>query len=334
MRKSLLHLCIVALLYFSAMVPSRLNAQHKSRQDEHYYATYHNAVIPRLYLSKKNTSFTLPASAANTTDLKYKANNRTNLGVGIIYKIYSLNLGYDFDFVNPTDNDEKGDTKGLNMQFHIYPRGWVIDAVGLFQKGFYLTSKDYYPGKPGQYTHRKDVKQDFVNIAAYYLSNPNRFSYRAAMIQNEWQRKSAGTLLYGGQAYYGSMRGDSALVPKSIETRFPQVVFKKINFFSLGAGAGYAYTLVAGEHLFVMGSLVGNVNLNFATEEGLKKEKKTSIGPAAIYKASVGYNSATWSLSANYAGNSYWMQGASSSQQYFMPSDNFRLVLEKKLGKK
>lgn len=334
MRLSFFKASIFTTLFLMVIAPDAVNAQAKPDHNDSYYTTYYNSVIPRVYFSKKNTSFMLPAASDGTTDLKYKANNRSELGIGLIHKWFAVNLGYDFDFVNPTDEDEKGKTKGLNMQLHAYPRRWVVDAVGLFQKGFYLTSADYFPNKPNGFTHRKDVKQDFVNLGAYRVSNSDKFSYKAAMVQNEWQKKSAGSFLYGGQAYFGSLRGDSALVPKVIEGKFPQAGVKKVNFFSIGPGAGYAYTLVMGQHVFVMGSLVGNVNLNFATEEGTKKEKKTSISPAATYKASVGYNSATWSICANYAGNSYWMQAASSSNHYFMPSDNFRITLEKKLSKK
>lgn len=334
MRQSFLRSFIFAALILLVFVPINANAQKHFKHDSTYYSTYHQSFIPRLYVSKKNTSFTLPALASSTTDLKYKANNRTKGGVGLIYKFFSLDLGYDFDFLNPTDNDEKGETKGLNMQFHIYPRKWVIDAVGLFQKGFYLSTNDYFPGKPGSYTYRKDVKQDFVNIAAYRVRNADKFSYRAAMVQNEWQKKSAGSLLYGGQAYYGSLRGDSALVPKALENKFAQAGIKKVSFFSAGAGVGYAHTLVIDQHFFIMASLVGNLNLNFSTEEGSKKDNKTSVGPAAIYKASIGYNSDGWSISGNYAGNAYFTKGASSDDYYYMPSDNFRLVLEKKLGRR
>jgi hypothetical protein len=52
--------------------------------------------------------------------------------------------------------------------------------------------------------------------------NPQRFSFNAAMTQNEWQKKSAGSFMIGGLVYYGQIKGDSSLVPKQVENSFPK----------------------------------------------------------------------------------------------------------------
>jgi hypothetical protein len=38
------------------------------------------------------------------------------------------------------------------------------------------------------------VKTTFFGISAYQVPNKERFSYRAALLQSEWQKKSAGQL--------------------------------------------------------------------------------------------------------------------------------------------
>ena len=99
------------------------------------------------------------------------------------------------------------------------------------------------------------------------MPNVDRFSYRAALTENDVQTKSAGSLLFGGEAYYGSIKGDSSLVPVEVRGNFSQFGVDKINFFSIGPGIGYAYTLVIEKHFYITGSAIGSIDVNFSTEE-------------------------------------------------------------------
>ncbi len=155
------------------------------------------------------------------------------------------------------------------------------------------------------------------------------------MTQNDWQTKSAGSLLYGGEAYFGSMKGDSALVPNQVKNNFPQAGVDKVNFFSIGPGLGYAYTLVIEKYFFITGYVVANLDLNFSSEDGVTgKNKKTALTPGTVYKGAIGYNSSTWSLSANIIGNALFVGSASSSEEYFLQTGNYRLTIAKKIGTK
>ncbi|MEP6512831.1 MAG: DUF4421 domain-containing protein, partial [Parafilimonas sp.] len=290
-----------------------LNAQRKLPYDSSYFTVYPNSVTARFYFSQKYISLNFPASG-NVKDFQYTPNAKLNMGIGATYHNFSLNLAYGFGFLN-NDLDEKGKTKSLDFQLHLYREKWVIDALAMFYKNLYITPQGFAAVNNNSYYQRPDVKQDFIGLAAYRVMNSEKFSYRAAMIQNEWQKKSAGSLLFGGQAYYGILKADtSALVPATEENNFKQAGIDKINFFSIGPGIGYAYTLVIEKHLYIMASLIGNIDINFTTEEkekGSSKENKTSVNPAGIYKAAIGYNSRAWDVSANLAGNAMWFTGAS-----------------------
>jgi hypothetical protein len=138
------------------------------------------------------------------------------------------------------------------------------------------------------------------------------------MVQDEWQKKSAGSLLFGGGAYYGMMRADSAIVPKFVQNGFAQAGINKINFFTVGPGIGYAYTLVVKKHFFVSASVIGSLNFNFCSEQKVDvKNNKLAINPSALYKAAIGYNGNTCSISANWVRNALWIQGISSPEKYF-----------------
>lgn len=307
---------------------SSLSAQKVHPHDTSYYVTYPNTMV-RIYLSKKYAPFTL-RSSGNVPDLEYRANTKLNLGVGVTYKNYTVNVAYGLKFINK-NYEEQGKTKGLDLHFHLFPNKLTVDLLGVFHKGYYLAPKGYAASNANSYYYRPDVKLTLLGVAAYRVRNAEKFSYRAAFVQNDWQKKSAGSVLYGGEAYYVSFGADSALVPKQLQALYPQAGIKKIKFISVGPGVGYAYTLVIAKHFFITASLIANLDANFCTETSTSDNKKFSLKPAAVYKSAVGYNSDTWSLGAALTGNALLVRGASSPKDYFIPVGNYRLTLAKKL---
>ncbi len=319
---------VFSLFLISVMITTRVNAQKKGVvNDPNYYETFPEKLTGRIYFSQKFLKFTIPPSG-NQTDIEYKANTKLNLGVGVTYHNFSLNIFYGFAFLNR--DTEKGVTKGLDLQLHLYPRKWAIDLVALFPKGYHLEPKGYAT-TANKYYYRDDVKVSLFGISAYQVPNKEKFSYRAAITQNEWQKKSAGSPLYGGTLYYGTVKGDSALVPKSIENNFAQKGIDNINFMAIGAGIGYAYTLVMDKHFFVTLSAVGNLDLTLTSEDGIYgKHRKTSVGPSIVGKGAIGYNSPTWSVSVNALGSTLWTKGDASTKNYYLPVGSIRLAISKK----
>lgn len=302
-------------------------AQKDYPHDTAYYQTFPDKFTVRLFLSKKYVHLNFP-SGGSAEDLEYKANPKLNLGAGITIKNISINLFNGFGFLNPK-NDPKGKTKGFDFQIHVYPRKWVIDLLYLSPKGYHLAQKGAAGVAPDEYYYRGDLKTTFFGISAYRVPNKERFSYRAALAQTEWQKKSAGSFLYGGQIHHGVIQGDSSLIPSFFNHTYPQAGIKKINILSFGPGAGYAYTLVIKQHFFITGSLIFNLDANFTKEE---KEtagtlKTTSFNPSEIFKVAAGYNGKLWNVSASWAGAGFWVQGATVDKDYFFPTGTIRLVV-------
>ncbi|MEO7923371.1 MAG: DUF4421 domain-containing protein [Chitinophagaceae bacterium] len=332
MRKpACLGLYAIMFLLFSVLIPGKVLAQKKVINDPSYYETLPEKLTGRVYLAQKFLKFTIPSSSS-LADIEYKANTKLNLGVGVTYHNFSINVFYGFAFLNR--DTAKGTTKGLDLQLHLYPRKWAIDLLVLLPKGYHLEPKGFAT-TPNKYYYRKDVELKLLGISAYQVPNKEKFSYRAAITQNEWQKKSAGSPLYGGILYYGTVRGDSALVPKIIEANFPQKGITNLNFMAIGAGVGYAYTLVMDQHFFITASAVGNLDLTFTSEDaGSVKKRKTSVGPSVVAKGAVGYNSADWSVSVNGLGSAFWTKGAASPKNYYLPTGSIRLAVSKKFNVK
>src|SRR6186713_3666065 len=312
----------------SLVCPAQKNFPH----DTAYYETFPDKLAVRLYLSKKYVHLNFP-SGGNAEDLEYKANPKLNLGAGITIKNISINLFNGFSFLNK-NSDEKGKTKGFNFQVHLYPRKWAIDLLYVSPKGYHLEPAGMAGVPADKYYFREDVKTTFFGISAYQVPNKERFSYRAALLQTEWQKKSAGSIIYGGEIHHGTVQGDSAIIPALYSSKFPQAGINKINVVSFGPGAGYAYTLVMAQHFFITGSMVINLDVNFIREEDeTRKEKNVSLNPSNVYKAAAGYNGRKWNISANWTGSSLSMQGSLTPDNYKFSSGNIRLVVAHKFDR-
>jgi len=307
-------------------------AQDTATIDNKYYISYPDKLILRLYLSRKFAPFTI--SSNNKEDLNYKTNSKLNLGAGFTYNIVTLNFSYGFNFLN-TDKG-RGDTKGLDVQLHIYPKKWAIDLLGSFLKGYYLEPYAKNGLELADYYKRPDLHRNIVGLSVFRIANADKFSYRAALNQKEWQTKSAGSLLYGAETYYGIVNADSALVPSKAGTNYAQAGINKINFFSIGPGIGYAYTQVLSKHFFATGSAIASINLNVSSEQnnGVVKGSKVKAIPGGIYKAALGYNSSIWTVSINLLGDALYVASASSYKEYFVPTGTINFVVAKKFGTK
>jgi hypothetical protein len=327
MKKHYISVLVISLSLI-LIKPSSIYAQQTPYHDSTYYTTYPRAITPRIYLSQKYGMFILPSSG-NEKYLKYSRTSKLNMGIGATYRRFSLNVAYGFNFLNP--EDKKNKTTSLDLQLHMYRRKWIIDALAIHYKGFYPNGSAF--GNLNSNYYRPDAKMNLFGLAAYRFTNGERFSYRAAMVQDEWQKKSAGSLLFGGQAYYGMMKADSAIVPKFVQNGFAQAGINKINFFTVGPGIGYAYTLVVKKHFFVTGSLIGSLNLNFSSEQKSNvQNSKVIVNPSALYKAAIGYNSNTWNISANWVGNALWIHSIFSPERYLLATGNYRIILAKKIN--
>lgn len=327
MRKLLICVTICSV-FLSPAIAQNYPADH----DTSYYETYRSLLTARTYLSRKYNvlSFNSPPPSPS---FRYRATTSLNLGIGATYHAFTLNIGIGITKFNP--NDEKGDTRYLDLQGHFYARKWNIDLLGEFYKGYYLTPKGMAaaPGKP--YYLRPDIGLSLFGFAFYRALNEKKFSYQAGLLQNEWQKKSAGSILIGGEIYYGAIYGDSSLVPALVDPDATYLDIDKFHFFSFGPGIGYAYTFVYKEHFFILGSATVNLALRNSTEISTSLDQKAShfgFQPNYIVHAGMGYNGNKWSLSVLWVDSEFFLKGAGSAYKYEISVGNYRLVFAKRFN--
>lgn len=310
--------------YTSALLMISFLAMGQKGND--YYETFEGFLTGRVYLSKKYTSVALEGPEGTQT-LRYRPNSLTTLGINATYEALSITLGSGFGFLNP-NKEEKGKTKSFDFQTHIYTRDWATDIYGQFYRGYYL--KDIASGGANDFTYylRPDIRTNLVGASVYRLFNGEQFSYRAAYLQNEWQKKSAGSFLAGAEFYMGRVKGDSALVPSEVASFYPQAEVKRMRMVEFGPGLGYAYTFVWNEHLFATGSATINGDISFVKEETAEASaNRVSFSPNATLRAVVGYNSERWAITMSWLHNSANARGESSNLDYRIKTGDFKITI-------
>ena len=276
-----------------------------------YYQAYNHQITGRFFVSNKYTNFRLRGDGYS---LFYRPTTSYNLGVGFTHEWLTLNVGYGFGFVNP--NVDKKGTRSIDLQFHPYGRKIAIDVLGQFYKG-YQSSAPYDQ-------LRTDIRVNAVGATIQYIFNYNKFSYRAAFLQSEWQKRSAGTWLAGFEVYAGAVRADSSLIPDQELLRQKLIESKFVEF---GPSVGYAYTYVYREHYFVTGSASVSLDVGFnttlAADKG--KDKEAGFSPNTLLKFFGGYNSSKWAITAIYLYNTLNLVPNEQSQKISMSTGNFRI---------
>ncbi len=291
-------------------------------QDTSYYLSYTDKLTTRYFFSQKYTSYRISGKGQDNT-LQYRPNTNLNMGLGVTYGWFTLNLAFSFPLLN-TGDESKIKTKYLDLQSHIYTSKLIVDVLANRYRGYYLFPEGTGTGLENGYYQRQDMKIFHLGVSAYRVLNWKKYSFRAAMQQNEWQQKSAGSILLGAEVFYSRMNADSSVVPGLLQDDFSQRGIYSVRKIDIGPGAGYAYTLVISNHLYIMGAGTVTLPIDWLTEyRQNQSESRVSVGPNISYRASAGYNTARWGVSALWVNTA--QEGRGESGRYRVQTGNVRL---------
>ncbi len=299
--------------------------------DTNYIESYKNQLTTRLYASRKYTRFTLRDRNENAS-LHYRPNPQLNLGIGATYSAFTLNLGFNFPFIN--DDDHKyGNTDYLDMQTHILMRRLTIDFYFSITKGYHISN-------PGErligyqtsevYPQRPDILTINMGGQAYYIFNHEKFSYRAAFNQDERQIKSAGSLLAGPAFYTNYIQGDSSLIPMNIDPPgfFEGYRLKSSRYVRVALGAGYAYNFILKKSFFLTLSMIAGAGAGFMkiNAEDIAVDSKNNFDVSLIYtvRAATGYNGKKFFAGISYVNTAQNTPVPIKKTQYIFDAGNLR----------
>lgn len=264
-----------------------------SEYDTAYIQTFPNQINARVYLSRKFTELSIE-ERQKSLKLDYKPNTSLNFGVGATYNGFTLNLAYGFRFLN--EEKQRGETQYLDLQTHIYGRKYALDLYGQFYFGMYLdNTSDILTDSPEPYYLRPDARILVMGASYFRIANSKRFSFGASMEQNEWQKKSAGSFLWGGKFILMGFFSDSSMVPSfQADSLFSSIQnIQGSSSLQIGPGIGYAHTFVIRNHFFITASLNGSllfgpVDYRIESEESFSEWQ---ANPSFDLRVAFGYNS-------------------------------------------
>lgn len=283
----LLLICVFTLQNLVAQkIPANLDTAYIEPTD--------HLLAARIYLSHKYTSLVVrvPNEQRNYV---FDPNSGLNLGLGVTYQTFTLNVAVPFKFMNP---ERQGKWPFyLDLQVHAYPQKWIFDFYGQFYRGYTMDQK-YLQNSNEKYL-REDMKMNSIGLNANYLFWGEKLSLAAAFNQVGIQKKSAFSPFVGIEGYIGDMKGDSLLLPTTEDLR--ESNFNKGKYRQFGPNVGFAGTLVFGKGFFLTGVASVNYSVGFAewTRDQVAYRDWGGV-PTYLLRGFFGYNDRRFSLNVNY----------------------------------
>lgn len=301
----LIFLALIALV--GASIPCNAQLKYIKRLfHNNYDSTYINDHSQELTL---RYFFTTNAVSYEIGDNKYsdwliyKPNEQLGVGLGFNYRFLGLNLSFKFpDLQN--NNDKYGKTTHLNLRSFIYLRKITIDLYGEFYKGYYLSDPQLIKGwQPDNgYYKRPDLITGNIGVDFVYQFNYKKFSYRAVYLQNEYQKKSAGSFLLGAGLRSKLSVADSAIIPHNMTYPdfWDNLDFRKSSSTGVTVNVGYAHTFVIKKHFFITASLIPGIGLNVSKLNGSAHANTTGLLINNNARFAAGYNSEKYFIGLYY----------------------------------
>jgi hypothetical protein len=292
-----------------------------------YVRLFPKTFTARIYLGEKVSIFTLRNGSEGGQRLPYRPNAILGLGVGVTIRGIGLNFSTRLP-LHDQKEDLYGITRRRDLQVHRYRRRLAVDAYLQQYRGFHLSDSSQVSRVQSEavYPYFPDLQQLRFGATVLRIPGGDKYSMRAAVNQQEWQRRSAGSLLYGVSLFSQFIHnGGADILPPFY--RFPQMFYEQrsgdklmeIQNYSLciNAGGGYNYVFPGQDHWFVGGS--GDVGVGPAYSRlklGHADGRETIIDGvrhniSANLRLQAGYNSEDWfaGVYTIFHGDRYGMPG-------------------------
>jgi len=227
-------------------------------------------------------------------NLRLRPNSPTSLGLGFNYKAYGLALAIGIP-KSASSNKKYGKTSRVDLQVNVFGKKIGFDGLVQFYKGYYLANpQDFTEWENEDYPQLPDMKIHSIGLNAFYIFNSDRFSYKAAFVRNQIQRKSSGSFICGVFGQLDVAKTDQGFIPMelpdSLRSNFD---LKSFNTLAVGVTAGCLYTWVISEKFFVNVGLTPGFGLQTINLETIDGQKSTKNAPAGQLtgRSAIGFDS-------------------------------------------
>lgn len=261
-------------------------------RDTSYIFSYYDSISLRSYVGKKYTYVQAgdPLGRGDKS-FAYRPNRGLSVGVGGVYKIYSINLGVGIPMPNERV-EQRGKSSAFDLQTTFWGRRFMYDVYAQWYRGFYLSNAESKP-KDFVYNQRPDLRVRVLGGTAYYIFNPRQFSFRGTMVQDELPKKSKGTPLASFTLTRNKIESVNAIaiLPASYEQFFSKDSIFAHTSYQAGLGFGYAYQQSVGGRFFTLLSVSARAVFDYSIDESKNfLANSYSFGPNATGLAGLGYS--------------------------------------------
>lgn len=260
------------------------------KQDTSFITNYNNNFTLKLIGVNKINYFKVLDRNINSS-LRYRPDRRLNLGAGIAYKWFALDLAFN---VGIDENSDFQNSNLFDFQGTIFNERQYISIGYQYYYGYQISKYSGIP--PTEYPDtnlRDDIRTISMSIHYTFAFNYDKFSLKASFIQNELQRKSAGSFLVGAAFNMFNVVADSSIVPIQVQGSFNNnLQLTDLNSTSLAVNFGYMYTFVWKEHFYITASLIPGVGFNMGDYQNDSRQPyHTHAFLAFGTMNTIGYNS-------------------------------------------
>jgi len=227
----------------------------------------------------------------NETKLTYRPEYGVNLGLGMAYRWFSMDITFD---VGLHENQNIENREFLDIQTRAYSSKRLIEAYIQYYYGYELTRADGVDQNLlSDNNSRGDIRTISFGLQYLFAFNYDKFSLNAPFVLSEKQRKSAGSPIFGASLVLFTMNSDSSIVPPPMKPYFNETLHAvDLGFVSFGANFGYMYTFVWKKHIFLTLGLIPGLNINFGDTKAQEREfLNWNISYRIKTMNSFGYNS-------------------------------------------
>ena len=213
---------------------------------------------------------------------KYDLHTRRNTSVSLEVNYCDIAVALS---LNPDKMTGNYDDYELNFEYH----GNMFSLDFNYLRATSLTGDIKF----GTIDHLDEdgLRMNVVNASAYYVFNHRQFSYPAALYQNYYQRRSAGSWLAGLSVQAGSIKTTDELKERS-----PLAPEVELTFANVALGGGYGYNLVLGRrsqwllHLSALPTFVVYKHNRLTVNGDEKKDHNFCLNMILNERASVVYH--------------------------------------------
>ncbi len=257
--------------------------------DSTYIKSYADKFTFRLLAIHKFNNFSLNDKEMDAS-LLYRPDKKVNLGFGIAYKWFAIDLAFNFGISENSDFENK---ETFDFQATVFGGMHYLSASYQYYYGYQLSEVNGVPvDSQPENEIRGDIRTAAMGLQYLFAYNYDQFSLKAPFIQNEIQRKSAGSWLLGAKFQLFTMDADSSVVPESAKPHFSQDAYLT-NIYSsdVGVNLGYMYTFVLHGKFYLTLSAIPGIDValgDFKTD--IKKPISTKVSFSFISMNSLGYN--------------------------------------------